>query len=291
MSFPPTSSPFQNSPSQTPLQNPSTPPPPPPKQPQRSHETLQPAHPPSTPPKESLRSQSGNDMVEATGTGSGRSSAPPSQPLFEQMQPQAPGLEERWIPEILQDKSYYPPPLLVLQRRRRRWCLTAYHRTTDLHALLTNPPLLSALANSHPSATYTSANLEKLLASNKSLATHLLELQSHLSAIRTSTESLLLQHQSLEVSWRKKQSEMDAALDPWSPKALYQRLVGAVAEQEAVCRAVEESFLEEGQRGGGMAGEREVAEWVKRVRAEAGKLEARREARARWDEGRVGGWR
>lgn len=90
---------------------------------------------------------------------------------------------------------------------------------------------------------------------------------------------------------------MDTLLEPWSPKALYQRLVAAVAEQEAVCRAVEESFLEgEGQGGehgdgDGRASEREVVEWVKRIKAEGAKLESRREARARWDEGRVGGWR
>ncbi|KAM5468959.1 hypothetical protein MferCBS49748_003170 [Microsporum ferrugineum] len=265
---------FPSSASQTPLQNPSTPPPPPPKQPQLNSEPLQLANPPSTPPKEPLHSQAqpNSDTGVATGTasgpGSGRSSTIPNQPIFEQTQPNPPTIEDRWIPDILHDKS-----------------------TTDLHALLSNPSLLSALANTHPAATYASANVEKLIATNTSLASHLLELQSHLSALRASTESLLLQHQSLEVSWRKKQTEMDAALDPWSPKALYQRLVGAVAEQEAVCRAVEESFLEEGQRGGGLAGEREVAEWVRRIRAEGGKLEARREARARWDEGRVGGWR
>lgn len=83
---------------------------------------------------------------------------------------------------------------------------------------------------------------------------------------------------------------MDTALDPWSPKALYQRLAAAIAEQEAVCRAVEESFLE-GEEQHGVAGEREVVEWVRRVRAEGVKLGNRREARARWDEGRVGGWR
>ncbi|EFR03682.1 hypothetical protein MGYG_06679 [Nannizzia gypsea CBS 118893] len=263
---------FPNSASQTPLQNPHTPPPPPPKQPQ-----LNDGHPPSTPPKEPIHSQTqpGIDTLDISAPGSGptsgRSSAiPTGHPLFEQVltQPDTPTIEDRWIPDILQDKS-----------------------TPDLHALLSNPTLISALASTHPASTHASNNIEKLLATNTSLATHLLELQSHLSALRASTESLLLQHQSLEVSWRKKQTEMDAALDPWSPKALYQRLVGAVAEQEAVCRAVEESFLEEGQRGGGVAGEREVAEWIRRIRTEAAKLEARREARARWDEGRVGGWR
>lgn len=82
---------------------------------------------------------------------------------------------------------------------------------------------------------------------------------------------------------------MDAALAPWSPKTLYQRLVASVAEQEAVCQAVEESFLEGDHHG--RATEKEVVDWVKRVRAEAAKLAARREAKARWDEGRVGGWR
>jgi hypothetical protein len=128
-----------------------------------------------------------------------------------------------------------------------------------------------------------------LLKYNQDLATHLLELQSHLMDLRSSTESLLLTHQSHEVSWRKKQTEMDAALAPWSPKTLYQRLAASVAEQEAVCQAVEESFLEGDHHG--RATEKEVVDWVKRVRAEAAKLAARREAKARWDEGRVGGWR
>jgi hypothetical protein len=91
---------------------------------------------------------------------------------------------------------------------------------------------------------------------------------------------------------------MDVALQPWSPKAMYGRLVSGIAEQEALVRAVEESFLEEGGIGeygrdvrAGMANEREVADWVKRIREGTAVLERRRESRARWDEGRVGGWR
>lgn len=79
-------------------------------------------------------------------------------------------------------------------------------------------------------------------------------------------------------------------LEPWSPKALYQRLCAAVAEQEGVCQAVEESFLESAHQHG-KASEREVVEWVRMIRAEEAKLQSRKEARARWDEGRVGGWR
>jgi hypothetical protein len=163
-------------------------------------------------------------------------------------------------------------------------------RTVDLQTILSNPVLLNAVANLYPARSASQTRLQSLLTANKALATHVLELESHLATLRASTESLLLQHQSLELSWRKKQTEMDAALAPWSPKALYQRLVSAIAEQEAVCRAVEESFLE-GENQHSKASERDVGEWVRRVRAEGAKLEARREARARWDEGRVGGWR
>lgn len=63
--------------------------------------------------------------------------------------------------------------------------------------------------------------------------------------------------------------------------------MASIGEQEDVARALEESFLE----GEGVAGEREVGEFLKRYR-EAGKvLWLRRERRERWDEGRVGGWR
>jgi hypothetical protein len=90
---------------------------------------------------------------------------------------------------------------------------------------------------------------------------------------------------------------MDDALSPWGPRAMYQRLVSSIWEQEAVIRAVHESFLEGGEvefnsgGGDGKASEKEVSEWIRRIREGTTKLEKRRETRARWDEGRVGGWR
>ncbi|BAE60980.1 hypothetical protein BDV35DRAFT_136183 [Aspergillus flavus] len=180
--------------------------------------------------------------------------------------PRPPTVEEGWLPENVKEKS-----------------------TVDLQTILKDPSLISALASRHPSHTAHQEYLQSLLKYNKDLASHLLELQGRVGELRGSTETLLLTHQSLEVSWRKKQTEMDAALAPWSPKALYQRLSASIAEQEAVCHAVEESFLEEEHHG--RATEKEVADWIRRVRAEGAKLEARREAKARWDEGRVGGWR
>lgn len=163
------------------------------------------------------------------------------------------------------------------------------HRTLDLQTVLKDPSLITALSSQHPSHTARQQNLESLIQVNKDLATRLLEMQTHLADLRASTETMLLAHQSLEVTWRKKQTDMDTALAPWSPKALYQRLSAAIAEQEAVCQAVEESFLDEDHHG--RATEKEIADWVRRVRAEASKLAARKEAKARWDEGRVGGWR
>lgn len=163
-------------------------------------------------------------------------------------------------------------------------------RTSDLQSVLANPNLLSALSTLHPSYENSQQLLQSHLDANKSLTQRVLDLEARVTSLRATTESLLLTHQSLEVSWRKKQTEMDAALEPWSPKALYQRLAAAVAEQEAVCRAVEESFLEDDHQMG-RATDKEVADWIRRIRTESARLESRKEARARWDEGRVGGWR
>lgn len=95
---------------------------------------------------------------------------------------------------------------------------------------------------------------------------------------------------------------MDEALAPWGPRAMYQRLVAGISEQEALLRAVYESFLDGGAEqqeyyggaaggGNGKASEKEVTDWVKRIKEGTTVLEKRREMRARWDEGRVGGWR
>ena len=91
---------------------------------------------------------------------------------------------------------------------------------------------------------------------------------------------------------------MDDALSPWGPRAMYQRLVSSISEQEALLRAMQESFLERSGEedpyyggGNGKASEKEVTEWVRRIREGTTTLEKRREMRARWDEGRVGGWR
>lgn len=80
---------------------------------------------------------------------------------------------------------------------------------------------------------------------------------------------------------------------------MYQRLVSSINEQESLVRAMQESFLEgdggqdghESATGGGRASEKEVNEWIRRIREGTTVLEKRREMRARWDEGRVGGWR
>lgn len=82
---------------------------------------------------------------------------------------------------------------------------------------------------------------------------------------------------------------MDHALSPFAPASLYQRLGAGLAEQEGVCGALEESFLD--GEGGGEATEREVLEWVRRYREARRGYYLRRERKERWDEGRVGGWR
>ncbi|KAI9866900.1 MAG: hypothetical protein M1830_005896 [Pleopsidium flavum] len=161
----------------------------------------------------------------------------------------------------------------------------------DLSHTLSTPALQTALINApsttHPSLPESQQSLHTSLQQNIALATHLLSLESQLNTQRATTQSQLLSLHALERQWRQKQAEMDSALSPFSPKSLYQRLAQAVQEQEQVCQALEESFLE----GEGRAGEREVGEFLKRYREGRKLMVLRRERKERWDEGRVGGWR
>jgi hypothetical protein len=126
------------------------------------------------------------------------------------------------------------------------------------------------------------------------LASSLAALEAHLKNQRQATQSRLLAQRALEGQWRAKQAEQDAALRDFSAPALYQRLSAAVAEQDALCRGLEESFLEgsdDATDGAGVATEREVSEFIRRYRESKKTDYLRRERKERWDEGRVGGWR
>jgi hypothetical protein len=151
---------------------------------------------------------------------------------------------------------------------------------------------LSALVHSHsaahPSTTASQEPLLEALVENISLASHLNDLEARLIHLRASTQAQLLSTHAIERQWRQKQSDMDRALSPFSPSSLYQRLSQGVQEQEMVCRALEESFLE---GDGGVATEREIMEWVRRYRDAKKLYYSRAEQKERWDEGRVGGWR
>lgn len=165
-------------------------------------------------------------------------------------------------------------------------------RKQDLSEILSKPDLTRALAYSsstvHSSTTASQEPLQAALSDNIALATHLLELEARLNAARTATQSQLLSTHALERQWRAKQLEMDRALSPFSPSSLYQKLGQGVQEQEMICSALEESFLD---GDGGMASEREVTEWVRRYREGKKIYYSRAERKLRWDEGRVGGWR
>ena len=113
------------------------------------------------------------------------------------------------------------------------------------------------------------------------------ELEGNLTQQRAATQSRLLSLRALEQQHAAKLTETESALAQFSPMALYQRLSAGVTEQELLLRGIEDSWLDEE----GLASEREVESFVRRVK-EASKQEfLRRERRERWDEGRVGGWR
>ncbi|TKX22352.1 hypothetical protein C1H76_5460 [Elsinoe australis] len=163
--------------------------------------------------------------------------------------------------------------------------------TQDLHHLLQNPELQAALLDdpetSHPSIAQAQAPLKQLLESNIDLSNSVLHLESQLLSLRSSTQSRLLALRALEQQHRSKITETERELSEFSPPALYQRLNASVQEQDSLVKGIEESFLEEG----GAASDREVQEFVRRVREARKVAFLRNERKMRWDEGRVGGWR
>lgn len=142
----------------------------------------------------------------------------------------------------------------------------------------------------HPSLPISSTHLQALLDANIALATNLTQLESQVQDARQNTQSRLLTLRALERQWKVKESEQDEALRDFSAPLLYQRLNAAVGEQDMICRAMEESFLD-GEDGGHGATEREVAEYVRRLKDARKVAYIRRERKERWDEGRIGGWR
>ncbi|CAK7269211.1 hypothetical protein SEPCBS119000_003454 [Sporothrix epigloea] len=168
------------------------------------------------------------------------------------------------------------------------------NRKQDLADIVSSPELLSALTHApstiHPSLSASHTALQNALDENIKLAKHLQELETRLAHQRGTTQAQLLGTHALERSWRAKQADMDAVLAPFAPASLYQQLATGVSEQEQVCQALEESFLD-GDSEGAPATEREVSEWVRRYRDARKVHYLRQERRERWDEGRVGGWR
>lgn len=129
--------------------------------------------------------------------------------------------------------------------------------------------------------------LRDTLARTTALAQQTASLHQQLQQVREQTSTHLLAVRALEQSWKKKQGEMEEKLERWGPRVLHGRLVAAIGEGEREVAAVEESWLD----GGGRAEEREVEGMIRRVREGRRSVALRRERRARWDEGRVGGWR
>ncbi|KAI8629090.1 hypothetical protein F5Y19DRAFT_89441 [Xylariaceae sp. FL1651] len=197
-----------------------------------------------------------------------------------QQQQPIPDPGETWLPRILEDKS-----------------------KQDLAELLSSPLVLQALNVSpttmHPSLSQTQDALLAALSENIGLAQHLTELETRLAHQRASTQAQLLSAHALDRQWRAKQADMDIALAPFGPAALYTRLTQALQEQEMLCAAMEESFLEgeSGGResmdaaGGNLATERETLDWVRRYREARRLYYLRQERKERWNERRVGGWR
>lgn len=134
------------------------------------------------------------------------------------------------------------------------------------------------------------AAVQQMLDTNVTLARSVIGLESRLRQKRESAQSRLLGLRALERQWRAKQTEQDVALRNFSPPAFYQLLQAAVGEKETAVRSIEDAFLDD-DGDGSVASERELADFLKRLREGVKTAYLRRERKMRWDEGRVGGWR
>lgn len=190
-----------------------------------------------------------------------------------------------WLPPLSNDKSYGQSTFRELVPS------LSTCSTQDLQALLQSPELQAALLNnpetSHPSKGQAQDPLKQLLQSNIALSESLLQLESQLLAMRSSTQSRLLGLRALEQQHRTKITETEKELGDFSPMALYQRLNASAQEQDSLVKGIEESFLDEP----GFASDREVQDFVRRLREAKRVAFLRNERKLRWDEGRVGGWR
>ncbi|KAI2616557.1 hypothetical protein GGR54DRAFT_230337 [Hypoxylon sp. NC1633] len=271
------------------MYSPTPPPPVPPPKPS-SHDTSRlgtpaasnsPRPPPPIPDDSFSRIMEGKGKIAVSTDASGLIPAPTSSAggYYDEREQPIPDPGDQWLPKILEDKS-----------------------KQDLAEILSDPAVLDALTHApsttHPSLSATRDALLSALADNVGLAAHLTDLEQRLAGQRAAAQAQLLSTHALERQWRQKQAEMDAALAPFSPAALYARLGQSLAEQEAVCHALEESFLEGGGMTDGGAGgnadlatERETLDWVRRYREAKKLFYLRHERRERWNEHRVGGWR
>ncbi|KAF2719989.1 hypothetical protein K431DRAFT_321320 [Polychaeton citri CBS 116435] len=239
-----------------------TPPAPPPKPPASTSATPS-RGPPLPPPPPS----SSNEPSELDGGSVYQQHARfPERPYHQT--PQIPPIEPGWLPGSVKEQS-----VSDLEDFVRDQALQA--------ALLSNP------ATSHPAILASEAAITPLISSNLQLSQSLLSLQDRLTALRESTQQRLLALRALEQQYRTKVNETETALEAFSPKSLYQKLNASAQEQDSLVRGIGESWLDEE----GIARSTEVADIIKRVREARRVGFLRQERQARWDEGRVGGWR
>jgi hypothetical protein len=163
--------------------------------------------------------------------------------------------------------------------------------TNDLGRLVEDAELQAALLNdtdnTHGSIAASQEALRQMLESNIEIASSLQQLERRVTHERAATQTRLLSLRALEQQHKSKIVETEDTLKSFSPMALYQRLNSSLQEQDGLLKGIEDSFLEEG----GLATDREVQDFVRRLREAKRLAFLRHERKERWDEGRVGGWR
>ncbi|KAI5196602.1 hypothetical protein E4T39_07720 [Aureobasidium subglaciale] len=189
--------------------------------------------------------------------------------------------------------GYNDPPQAQLPLPEPGWLPSIAHHlpTNDLRRLVEDANLQATLLNdpenTHPAIPASQEPLRQILDSNVQVASSLQQVESRLSHQRATTQSRLIALRALEQQHKSKIVETENTLRDFSPMALYQRLNVSAQEQDALVKGIEDSFLDEA----GLAPDREVQDFVRRLREAKRVAFLRNERKERWDEGRVGGWR
>lgn len=158
----------------------------------------------------------------------------------------------------------------------------------ELQALLENPEMVDQIYFAeHPQPKEQAQHLAKLESKQQQLRIDDERIRTRVVELKLEVENALIETKELEREWENTELTMYSSLKPYTSTALHSRLQAATGEAEATTESLLSSFLEVVSKAEGD----EVHDFVKEYRNARKLYHLRREHLARWNDGRVGGFR